>query len=68
MNEVKNLKEKTIAGLFWRFGERITAQFITFVVSIVLARILLPKEYGLIAIVMIFINIANVFVVSGLGT
>lgn len=68
MNELEKLKEKTITGLFWRFGERITAQLITFVVSIILARILLPKEYGLIAIVMIFINIANVFVVSGLGT
>lgn len=68
MNEVEKLKEKTISGLFWRFGERITAQLITFLVSIVLARILLPKEYGLIAIVTIFINIANVFVTSGLGT
>ena len=68
MNDVENLKEKTISGLFWRFAERITAQLITFIVSIILARILLPQEYGIIAIVMIFINIANVFVTSGLGT
>lgn len=64
----KTLKQKTISGLFWRFGERITAQLISFVVSIVLARILLPEQYGTIACVTIFITIANVFVTSGLGT
>lgn len=63
-----DLKSKTISGLIWRFGERITAQVISFIVSVVLARILLPEEYGIIAIVTIFINIANVFVTSGLGT
>lgn len=66
--EYENLKEKTISGLFWRFGERITAQGISFIVSIVLARILLPEQYGIVAIVTIFINLANVFVTSGLGT
>lgn len=66
--EIENLKEKTIIGLFWRFGERITAQAISFVVSIVLARILVPEQYGIVAIVTIFINLANVFVTSGLGT
>ena len=63
-----SLKKKTISGLFWRFGERITAQIISFTVSIVLARILLPEQYGTIACVTIFITLANVFVTSGLGT
>ena len=63
-----DLKGKTISGLFWRFGERITAQLISFIVSIVLARILLPEQYGTIACVTIFITLANVFVTSGLGT
>ena len=67
-DEIQTLKKKTISGLFWRFGERITAQIISFVVSIVLARILLPEQYGIVAIVTIFINLANVFVTSGLGT
>ena len=66
--EDSSLKKKTVTGLFWRFGERITAQLISFVVSIVLARILLPEQYGTIACVTIFITIANVFVTSGLGT
>jgi len=69
MNSQKDsLKSKTISGLFWRFGERITAQLISFVVSIILARILLPEQYGTIACVTIFITLANVFVTSGLGT
>ena len=42
---IKELKQKTISGVFWRFGERITAQVITFVVSMILARLILPEEY-----------------------
>ena len=61
------LKKKAASGLFWMFGERILAQSVSFIVSVVLARILMPEEYGIIAIVLVFINIANVFVTSGLG-
>lgn len=62
------LKKKTIWGFFWRFGERIASQSVGFVISVILARLLLPKEYGVIALSMVFINITNVFAVSGLGT
>lgn len=65
MNE-NELRQKTFTGVFWRFGERILAQLVSFIVSIVLARLLLPEEYGVIAIVTIFINIANVLVTNGL--
>lgn len=61
------LRNKVFAGLFWVFGERITAQAVSFVVSIVLARLLMPEEYGVIAIILVFINLANVFVSNGLG-
>ena len=64
---IKELKNKTVSGLIWRFGERILAQVISFIVSMILARILMPEQYGIVAIVTIFINIANVFVTSGLG-
>lgn len=63
-----NLKRKTISGFIWKFGERILSQFISFAVSIILARLLMPKEYGVIAIAMIFIAISNVLASSGLGT
>lgn len=67
MEERNDLKRKTLAGLFWTFAERIGAQLISFVVSIVLARLLLPEEYGVIAIVLVFINLCDVFVNSGFG-
>jgi len=60
-------KTKVLSGLIWKFGERISAQLVTLIVSIVLARLLTPEHYGAIAIVNIFITFANVFVVSGFG-
>ena len=62
------IKEKVMGGLFWRFSERFLAQVISFVVSMVLARLLSPGEYGMVSVVMIFITIANVLVINGLGT
>lgn len=58
---------KVTSGLSWAFGERILAQGVTFIVSIVIARILSPEEYGLISLVLVFINLANVFVENGFG-
>lgn len=55
-------------NLIWRFLERSGAQLVSFIVSIVLARILLPEDYGLIALVTVFTTILQVFVDSGLGT
>lgn len=62
------LKNKIFSGLLWKFGERILAQGVSFAVSVVLSRLLLPNDYGTVAIVLIFINIANVFVTSGFST
>ena len=57
-----------IKNMSWKFAERITAQVVTFVVSIVLARILDPSDYGVVSLVTVFITIANVFVSDGLGS
>ena len=67
METKNNMKNNVFSGLIWKFAERISAQFVTFVVSLVLARLLSPEHYGAIAIVNIFIALANVFVVSGFG-
>jgi O-antigen/teichoic acid export membrane protein len=64
----KNSEKKIMSGLFWTFGERICAQLVTTVVSIILARVLDPEHYGIISIVMVFISICNVFVTSGFGS
>ena len=67
MEENKNLKSKTLMGLIWTFAEQVGAQLVGFVVSIILARLLLPEDYGVIAIVLVFVNLCNVFVDSGFG-
>ena len=61
-------KNGLLSNLFWKFSERILAQFVTFFVSIILARMLEPDHYGTISIVTIFISIANVFVSNGFGS
>ena len=65
---MKKNNSGTLVNLFWKFSERISAQLVTLIVSIVLARILEPSHYGTIAIVNIFITLANVFVADGFGS
>ena len=62
-------KSKNILNNFlWRFAERCGAQAVTAIVSLLLARILMPEDYGMIALVTVFTHILQVFVDSGLGT
>ena len=61
-------KNSTLKNFVWRFAERCGAQLVTFIVSIVLARILAPEDYGQIALITVFTTIMQVFVDSGLGT
>ena len=62
-----NIKNKILSGVFWKFMERMLAQMVSMVVAIVLARLLSPSDYGTIALVTIFITIANVFISDGFG-
>ena len=61
-------KMNVFSNFIWRFAERCGAQLVSFIVSIVLARILAPEDYGTIALVTVFTAILQVFVDSGLGT
>lgn len=61
-------RSKVFSNFIWRFAERCGAQLVTFIVSIVLARILMPDDYGTIALVTVFTTIMQVFVDSGLST
>lgn len=63
-----NTKTKVLSGLVWKFAERISAQVVTFVVSVILARMLMPEDYGLITLVTIFITFANCIVTNGFGS
>lgn len=66
-NQPQNLKQQAFSGFFWRLMERFGAQGVTFVVSIVLARLLEPKVYGTIALIAVFTAILGVFIDSGMG-
>ncbi len=65
MSEKKGLRGAVASGLFWKFSERMLAQGISFFISIILARILMPEAYGSVAIVLVFISIAEVFITGG---
>jgi len=59
------LKEKTTSGLIWSFIDNGAALGINFITGIILARLLSPKEFGLIGMITIFIAISNTFINSG---
>jgi len=68
LNNLKYNKKEVISSLFWKLLERGGTQGIQFIVQIVLARLLVPEQFGTIAIVMVFITLAQVFVQSGFNT
>ena len=60
-----SLKQKTTKGLFWSSVERFSNQGVSFIFSIILARILAPSDFGIIAMIGIFFAVAQSFVDSG---
>jgi O-antigen/teichoic acid export membrane protein len=65
---MQGLKEKTIKGFSWSFIDNIANAGITFLVGIILARILSPAEFGLIGMITIFIAVSNSIVDSGFSS
>jgi O-antigen/teichoic acid export membrane protein len=64
----ENLKTSVISSLFWKFLEQGGVSGVQLIVQIILARLLLPEDYGVIALIIVFISISQTFVESGLGT
>lgn len=60
-----SLRDKTLSGSFWSLADNLAGSGITFLVGLVLARLLSPEEYGVIGIIMIFIAVFNSIVDSG---
>lgn len=65
---VKNLKKSTISSLFWKLFERGGRAIVELVVQIAMARLLAPEAFGALAIMLVFVNVGNVIVQSGLNT
>ena len=62
------LREKTINGFFWQLGQKISCQLISFGISVVLARLLSPNDYGVVAICSMFLMLVGIIIDGGLGT
>ncbi|MGY5846885.1 lipopolysaccharide biosynthesis protein [Salegentibacter sp. HM20] len=61
------LKQQALSGVFWTFSQQFGVQGISFLVSIILARLLLPAEFGLIAMIGIFMGVGGILMEGGLG-
>lgn len=68
MKSNENLKERAIHGALWKFAEKIGMNLMQVVIQIVLARLLLPEDYGIIGLLTIFIGISDVFILQGFTT
>lgn len=63
-----SIKNKTLKGLKWSFIDNIAGSGVTFLVGLVLARLLSPAEFGIIGIILIFIAVSNTLIDSGFST
>jgi teichuronic acid exporter len=64
----KDLKGKVVSGLLLKYIERVGVQGIQFIVSVILARLLTPEDYGIVAIISVFIALSAVFIQSGFNS
>ena len=65
---MSTLKDKTVKGVVWSSIDRFTSQGISFVFSLLIARMLMPSDYGVIAMLGIFMAVSGCFIDSGFGT
>lgn len=62
MSDTDNLKQKTLSGLVWQFSQKIIGQLFQFIVTVILARILLPEDYGVVALASMFNVLVGIFI------
>lgn len=62
------LKKSTVDGMLWIFSERMCAKLVSFCVTLVLARLLVPEDYSVISVTAIFFTFCNVILRGGLNT
>ena len=68
MSEKIDYKKSAVSGFVWKFAEQLCTKLISFVISVILARLLMPEDYGVIALTSIFITICDIFVSYGFAT
>ena len=63
-----SLKSQTVSGLFWQFCQKGVGQFISFGISVILARLLMPQEFGVVALAGMFTVLTGIFIDCGMGS
>lgn len=63
-----NIGRRAVSGMIWKLGEKGGLYMAQFVIQIVLARMLLPEEYGVVGLLSIFITLSDVFIQQGFTT
>ena len=63
-----NLKQSATSGLLWKLVEKGGTQIIQFIVSLILARLISPEEYGIVGLLTIFIALSDIIIQQGLVT
>lgn len=61
------LRSKALRGVLWSAVDKAGVKAVAFIVSIVIARILSPADYGVIGMILVFVVIANIFIDSGMS-
>ena len=61
----ESIKDKAVKGIGWSFVDNVASSGITFLVGLILARLLTPAEYGIMAMIAIFIAVSNSIIDSG---
>lgn len=68
MSQNDTLRSRTVSSLIWKLFEQSASSVVSLIVQIVMARLLAPDEFGMLAIMLVFVNVGNVIVQSGLNT
>ena len=68
INKEMDIKSKAVSGMAWTGVERLATQAIQFIIGIIIARILMPSDYGIVGMLAIFMAIAQTFLDSGFAS
>ena len=64
----ESIRRETLKGVVWRGMEKISTYLITFIVNIVMARLLTPADYGVVGIIAVFVSFSQLFIDGGFTT
>lgn len=64
----ENIKNKTLSAVAWQFLQKFVNQFLSFIVTVILARLLMPSDYGVVALASMFNVLAGIFIGGGMSS